>query len=502
MKSDKKRSGGLFIRRGLFTKYLTIWIVFLLSTILVLGGILLVFSSDYIRRDKESQLQNIAMSGATLTQNNLEENSYLFLNPVLIGSGFDLLAETSGSNVFLVDPYGNTKMCSEGSSCIHTSYRIPDKILTKVFEDGFYTEVGRLDGIYSDERFITVGVPVMGPSGTAYCAVFVSASAAWLDRYTSDTMTIFGVTSLAVFIVSCIAMYFATKGITKPLVRMAAAAGQFSRGDFTMRINVKGDDEVAQLGRSFNEMATALSALENSRRSFVANVSHELKTPMTTIGGFIDGILDGTIPPEKHQHYLKIVSEEVGRLSRMVRAMLSLSRLDAGDMVIKPTEFDIRDILVQTVFSFEQKIDAKQLEIRGLDGPKCLVRADRDLLYQVVYNLIDNAVKFVNQDGYIAFDIQSGPDWTRVSIQNSGPGISRAELSSVFERFYKTDRSRGLDKSGVGLGLYIVKSVVQLHGGEINVHSTENEFTEFVFTIPTAHSKPSKHTVSPKEEAH
>ena len=485
MKSGKPKTArhGFRLRRGLFTKYLSLTVSFLLVIIILISGVQMIFSMQYFREEKEGSLFQLANSAAQLTRTDYKSTGGQYLQANVLSQSFALLAAPYNGMLFLVDLQGQTLLCTEGTACTHTAYHVSDQIIESCIRKGSYAETGFLGGIYSS-REVTVGVPVE-LDGENVCLIFVSASAASLDQYMAELATVFIVVALSVFVIAALVMYFVTRSMTMPLVHMADATEQFSRGDFTMRINVEGDDEIAQLGRAFNEMASALAALENSRRSFVANVSHELKTPMTTIGGFIDGILDGTIPPERQAHYLRIVRDEISRLSRMVRSMLSLSRLDAGDMVIKPADFDIRDILVQTVFSFEQAIDAKNVEIRGLDGGKAMVRADRDLFHQVVYNLVDNAVKFVDKGGYIDFRINPEGAYTRVSIRNSGPGIPRTELNSVFDRFYKTDRSRSLDKSGVGLGLYIVKSVVTLHGGSISVDSREGEFTEFVFTVPT-----------------
>ena len=240
------------------------------------------------------------------------------------------------------------------------------------------------------------------------------------------------------------------------------------------------------------DVAEVLARNETMNRSFVANVSHELKTPMTTIGGFVDGILDGTIPEEKHHQYLEVVSGEVKRLSRMVRSMLDLAKIEAGEMKLNPAEFDLNSTVCQVIFSFEQAIEAKRLDVIGLDVDKVMVSADPDLMHQVIYNLIDNAVKFVNEDGYIEVKYHSDGARTLVAIRNSGAGIAAQDLPNVFERFYKTDRSRSKDKTGVGLGLYIVRTVIRLHGGEIHVSSKEGEYTEFAFSIPSSGTKSSQ----------
>ena len=224
---------------------------------------------------------------------------------------------------------------------------------------------------------------------------------------------------------------------------------------------------------------------ERQRREFIANVSHELKTPMTTIGGFIDGILDGTIDSSKSTYYLRIVSDEVKRLSRLVTGMLNMSKIEAGQLKIQPKEFDISAMTFKTMLGFERAIDEKKIEIRGLDKVEPLnICADEDMINQVVYNLIDNAVKFTNEGGYIEVAIKSDSEKMIFSVKNSGKGISREEAGKVFERFYKTDKSRSYDVKGAGLGLYIVKTIIDMHGGQITVNSEPGEYTQFVFWLP------------------
>ena len=285
---------------------------------------------------------------------------------------------------------------------------------------------------------------------------------------------------------------------------MSAAAKQFAIGDFSYRVKVRGCDELADLGIAFNDMADALDKTESSRASFVANVSHELKTPMTSIAGFIDGILDGTIPKEKQNYYLGLVSTEVRRLSRLVVAMLNMSKIESGEFQMKPNNYDISDQIIRILLTFEQKIEKKNIEIIGLEDlqPQYIV-ADPDMIYQVIYNLFDNAVKFTNEDGFIKVTLEDLGSQIRVSIER-GAGIKAEELSRVFERFYKVDKSRSLDAKGAGLGLYIVKMMVEMHSGRIYAKSEDENTAEFVFTLPKAftprNKKRSKRSMSDYEQ--
>jgi signal transduction histidine kinase len=206
---------------------------------------------------------------------------------------------------------------------------------------------------------------------------------------------------------------------------------------------------------------------------------------MTTISGFIDGILDGTIPADQQKHYLNIVSSEVKRLSRLVRSMLALSRIDSGEMKLRRADFKVKDIVIDTLLTYENLIDSRNISIEGLDLCEDVsVNGDPDLIHQVIYNLVENAVKFVNDNGTITVGIDASDQFVSVCIRNTGTGIAPDELPLIFDRFYKTDKSRNIDKNGMGLGLFIVKTIIQLHGGDITVRSTVNEFCEFEFRLP------------------
>ncbi len=272
---------------------------------------------------------------------------------------------------------------------------------------------------------------------------------------------------------------------TKPLSQMVVATKNYSKGDFSSRIPIERQDELGELITSFNSMATALSITENSRRAFVANVSHELKTPMTTIGGFIDGIIDGTIPAEKHDYYMNIISSEVKRLSRLVNQMLNLSRIEEGKTQLNPTDFNVCKQLVDTILTFEKRIEDKGIGITGLDTLDAVyLYADEDMIKQVIYNLVENAIKFTPQNGRIDFSVEETDKDVSLTIGNTGEGIASELLPRIFERFYKVDASRNYDKKGAGLGLYLVKTLVELHDGQVSVSSTEGEYTQFKFTIP------------------
>ncbi len=323
--------------------------------------------------------------------------------------------------------------------------------------------------------------------GEVYGVLLVCAdSSDWMDLRDSTVQVIMAA-SLWVMLAALIAFYFITERIITPLKEMSHAAKSFAAGKFDVRVPVHGNDEVAELARAMNNMAQSLEALDKMRTSFMANVSHDLRTPMTTISGFIDSILDGVIPAEQQHYYLGIVSEEVKRLSRLVTQLLDLSRIQAGDRKFVSAPFDICEISRLILISFEQKIDEKRLDVEfECEDDNLFVLADRDAMYQIVYNLVDNAVKFSREGGALRIRldrIRKGQK-IRVRIYNQGQGIAKEDLPYVFERFYKSDKSRGLDKKGVGLGLYIAKTIIEAHHESISVDSVAGEWCEFTFTLP------------------
>ena len=332
--------------------------------------------------------------------------------------------------------------------------------------------------------------PVNTPEGTTVGYVLaVSTAENWSNLMDSTVRSVM-VAAIWVFLAALIAIYFITERTVAPLRDMSRAVKRMAVGQYDVRVRVKGSDEVAELALAFNQMAESLENLERMRNSFVANVSHDLRTPMTTISGFIDGILDGVIPKDQQAHYLTVVSEEVRRLSRLVTALLDVSRLQAGDRKFDMKPFDVCEMGRMLLISFEQKINEKGLDVEFVcDEDNMFVLADQDAIHQILYNICDNAVKFSAEGGKLRMSFTwSGAEMGRsrkalVKVYNEGQGIPPEDLPFVFERFYKSDKSRGLDKSGVGLGMFISKTIIESHGETISVASDYGKSCEFTFTL-------------------
>ena len=308
-----------------------------------------------------------------------------------------------------------------------------------------------------------------------------------LVRYTNTVIATIALTSLLVLSASLILFFIMSRRTIGPLKQIGFAAKQFSQGKFDVRVLERGSGEMADLARSFNRMADSIAKTDELRRTFLSNVSHDLRTPMTVIAGFVDGILDGTVPKEKQDEYLALVSSEVRRLSRLVTTLLDVTRLQAGERKFTPTVFDVCEMAREILISFAQRIEDKGLSVNfESDAESMYAYADRDAIYQILYNLCDNGVKFARTGGIFSVSVTTRSGKQYITVYNEGEGIPKSEQPYVFDRFYKADKSRGLDSTGVGLGLYIAKTILDSVGEEITVHSEPGESCTFAFTLPEA----------------
>ena len=399
-----------------------------------------------------------------------------------------LFTKVGDAEALLCDTDGVIRICScEKFSCDHIGQTVDPVLLAEIQKDGSWYEETSLSSIYDEPRYLA-GQTLLASDGEQIGYVLVSAPMAQTKNFMLRSSTLFFYVAIAVLIVSMLAASFLSRMQVRPLGQMADAARRFGRGELGVRVeeSPKNTSEINDLARAFNTMVDSLESSERRRQEFVANVSHELKTPMTTIGGYIDGMLDGTIPPEKQQHYMQIVSGEVRRLSRLVRNMLDISRLQAmGVEESRMTRFDLGELMSDVIITFEQKINGKGLNVDvELPDRPVWVKAERDGITQVVYNLLDNAIKFCPQGGKLGLFLALEGGKAKVTVQNSGPTIDPNELPLLFDRFHKADKSRSADREGWGLGLYIAKTIVGAYGGDIWATS-ENGINNFIFTLPT-----------------
>ena len=399
------------------------------------------------------------------------------------------LSNSTGNHIFVTDSDGLIVSCSDRSMrCDHLGRHVSGAFFDTLTQEGQNKEISSLDGIYGSGRYVAAR-EIRGQDKSLLGYVFVSSA---VDNMLGAWRTFLGISAgvgLAVFALALLMSLFFSKRMARPLDDMAEASRKFARGDFSVRVKQEDDptDEMGALIESFNKMADSLESAEARRSEFIANISHELRTPMTTIAGFADGILDGTIPREEEDKYLRSIRDETRRLSRLVREMLDLSQMRsrASDPA-RRTVFDLTELICQTMLSFEDRASKKHLDVDPqLPDDPIMVTADKDAITQVIYNLIDNAVKFARAGSCIVIKLYKENGKAYVSVRDEGETIPPEDLPFIFDRFHKSDRSRSLDKDGVGLGLYLVKSIINSHDEDIAVKS-ENGVTEFVFTLSLA----------------
>ena len=456
----------------------------LLMAMLLIGTSFQALVKNYLTEEAMEGLKNdgnaiSALASAYYTEGTLNHEDFLV--------NLSFVSQVSQADAVICDSTGRLALCSRAPfGCGHQGLSVSPDFLQNVFSTGCVTTTGIIQGLYEEERFVAA-VPITDSLGYGVGIVIVSTPMEQVNHILQKISDTYLLVSVLVVVLAVVMMSLLARNQSKPLRAMAKAANDFGHGNLDARVQVdpKSSDEVQDLALAFNNMASSLQQSEYQRQEFVANVSHELKTPMTTISGFVDGMLDGTIPPERHKHYMHMVSDETKRLSRLVRSMLDISRLQDQDIPEeKKSRFELQELAGQVLITFEQKIDSKNLNVDvDFPGHPTYTHAVPDYITQVIYNLLDNAVKFCPEGGDLGLKIRIGTTKLYVSISNSGETIPQSELPLVFDRFHKLDKSRSQNRDGWGLGLYIVKTIVCRHGEDISVTS-QNGVTTFTFTLP------------------
>ena len=456
----------------------------LLIALTVLGASFQVQVNNYLKESTVSALQQDAdvianLAAAYSIDGQLTSPDFLL--------NLDVVSQVTDADMIICDSNGSILPCSDAlMGCDHNGVIFNQEYIQKVISNSGDMATGIIKGLYTDERYI-VSEPIVNDAGVSG-VVIVSTPTAAATQIMNRISNIFLTASAFVVLIAVFAVSAFARRESRPMRDMAKAANAFAHGNLEARVKIDEDcsEEMEELALAFNNMASSLQKSEYQRQEFVANVSHELKTPMTTIAGYVDGILDGTIPPQRQSYYLQIVSDETKRLSRLVRSMLDISQLqkEEGIPEEKKMHFDLEEAMGQVLITFEKKINDKRLEVE-VDMPEHPVytMANRDYVIQVIYNLIDNAVKFCPEGKTLGLKIREGGSKAYISISNDGDTIPPEELPLVFDRFHKLDKSRSQNRDGWGLGLYIVKTIVCSHGEDISVSSKDGK-TEFTFTMP------------------
>ncbi|MBQ7777840.1 MAG: HAMP domain-containing histidine kinase [Oscillibacter sp.] len=481
----KKRFQAHF--QGLYWRQLIITVGMVLLTLSLLGASFFALSYNYAREQKVQEIQSRARVLGQLSVSYLENGRFLELEELQSDPDFRQLASfaatVSDVQFMICDTNGHVLLTTD-RGLDGQVVTMPADMTEEILREGEASRRDDLGGLYEQKRFVVGVSAVNAVTGGAVGVVYAVSTSASLDSMWQGFIGLFFMTALVVLMVSFMASSVFTMRQVQPIREMAQATRRYAEGDFDIRMYDYGrDDEIGELAASFNDMAEALQESERQRREFIANISHELKTPMTTIAGYTDGILDGTIPPEKERQYLQIISDESRRLSRLVRRMLDVSQLQAIDPLKNNNYFDLCESMRRVLISMEKKITDRDLDVEA-DIPEEPIRVlgDNDLITQVIYNLLENATKFARSGSALYLGVSTIDGKARVTVRNHGDTISPEELPLLFERFHKSDKSRSEDKDGVGLGLYIVKTILEQHKEKIDVTS-ENGVTAFSFSL-------------------
>ena len=475
--------------RGLYWRQMQVTVGMVLLTLGLLGASFFALSYNYARSQKTGEIENKANVMSQLSVSYLESGRYLSIEDLQNDPDFRQLASFAAmvSDVhFMICDMDGQVLLSTDQNMSGRVVRVPDEMVREIMETGRTVHKDDLNGLYGQKQFV-LGVPAVNATSRETVGVVIAVSTLQaLDNMWKGFVGLFFMTALVVLMIAFMASSVTTMRQIRPIREMAWATRQYAEGNFDIRMNDYGrGDEIGELAASFNNMAESLQQTERQRREFIANISHELKTPMTTIAGYTDGILDGTIPPENERQYLQIISDESRRLSRMVRRMLDVSQLQAMDPLRGGVVFDICESMRRVLISMEKKITDRDLDVEA-DIPEepILVRGDNDMITQVIYNLLENAAKFARKETALYLGVTVMDAKAYVTVRNLGDTIPAEELPLLFERFHKSDKSRSEDKDGVGLGLYIVKTILEQHKETINVTS-EDGVTTFSFSLRT-----------------
>lgn len=410
----------------------------------------------------------------TLLYNEYNTQSRYYYDTSLVA-----ISKSLGSDITVIQENGEVFTSTNQTKKVSPDY------VSSVLAGDTITKRGSLNSSY-DDRFYIVGVPLKYYNQIVG-GVFFDTELPKLQNNVSGIFTMFLLVCVIALIFAYILIYIQTKKTVAPLLEINKAVLEIASGNFSKRLK-PGKDEIGQIASSFNYMAASLEKLEKMRSEFVSDISHELRTPMTSISGFISGILDGTIPPEKEREYLKIVYDESKRLAKLTNDMLEMSKMTSSEYKLDVSKFNINELVGLCIIQLEQKITDKGLDLDvNLPDGKLMVLADKGSIQRVIINILDNAIKFSFKDTTIKVSVTKKATKAYISIGNLGIGIEEKDLENIFDRFYKTDKSRSKDTSGAGLGLALAKNIINLHNQEIWVESVKtgknSRFTTFTFTI-------------------
>lgn len=463
---------------NLYLKFIILYIIFGFLSIFTAATLGAQLVLDTIRDDDASRLYREATILATdqLSDYYSEDMSFTATRTLLNGVNIYLEAD-----LWLTDTDGNVLLSVSSSGTGMVPKQIQDFDPAEAGGEQYLT--GDYHGYYSNE-VLTMIVPVTeGFSTKGYLLVHKPLS--YFEEQQHSIMVCVYITLIVIYVLSFMIFLGIHLFIYLPLRKITEAAKQYASGNLDYEIPVNSQDEIGYLSASLNYMSTHLKDMEDYQKKFVANVSHDFRSPLTSIKGYIEAIADGTIPVELQGKYLNIILFETERLTDLTRDLLTLNEFDTKDLLLNKESFDLHEMMKQVAASFEGTCTSRKISIELLFASRMLyVHADRSKIQQVLYNLLDNAIKFSNPQSTVTIETTERGEKIFTSVRDYGIGIPKEDLSKIWERFYKSDLSRGKDKKGTGLGLAIVREIIQAHNENINVISTEGVGTEFIFSLP------------------
>lgn len=471
------------MRQSVFFKNFLVTACMFAVCFVVFGLAMLMTGRAFLVREQEKSLYASADEVKLLAEAMIDRDE---LNSLELRVTLAAIARCNGTHIFLCDGDGVVQTSSDPKRVSpYIGRRLSEDIVRELSGQDSCEFVGTLDGFYNTTHY-AVTAPIKTWNGQTAGYVFVAYEASGFMQAWSGFIVTYMLIAIGVLALALILQFIYSRRMARPLLEMASAADRFARGDYSARVERYDEpDEIGVLTQAFNGMAESLSRTESRRREFVANVSHELRTPMTAISGFADGFLDGTIPASEERRYLETISSETKRLSRLVRSMLDMSRLQDGAPA-RMERFDLNEMVVRTVLSFEERVTQKHLDMElRLPEDSIFAMGDVDALTRVVYNLMDNAVKFSDEGKTVTVSVWKENGLAYTSVRNQGATIPREELPLIFDRFHKSDASRSQDREGVGLGLYMARAILAAHEQNIFVTSEDGE-TAFTFTLALA----------------
>lgn len=468
------------MNRTLYKKFILAYVIF--------GIVGFVFLSTAGSRLIERQMTKVCSSALTREARSIAESQagrFYMENSTLqsLYDSLDALGTYQNATIWLISPEGELLLDTSQPLNTENTRTIPD--FDPVALGSNYYSTGDFFGQF-DEDMLSVMVPVTyNYAIKGYVTIHTSMSDIYHQR--ESMLRWVDLLFLAIFFFSfgILALFGFT--VYRPLKKIIQGADEYARGNLTWQISVNSQDEMGYLARTLNYMSGELNQTGEYQKKFVANVSHDFRSPLTSIKGYVEAIADGTIPQEMQDRYLKIILFETERLNKLTQSLLTLNDIDSKANMLDITKFDINGVIRNTAAAFEGICTSRRITIHlVIPSPTLFVSADMEKIQQVLYNLIDNAVKFSNNDSTITVETSEKYRKVFVSVKDTGIGIPKESLSRIWERFYKIDASRGKDRKGTGLGLSIVKEIIAAHGQNINVISTEGVGTEFIFTLDKA----------------